>query len=86
MNKLLFDSLRGVKLQKLSAKSFAQKIVQEAEKLALKDMRCSQNRLFKILPVNFRYNWTSGKNLKILVLELTLGCWMQKSFGIILYL
>jgi hypothetical protein len=54
MAKLLFDSLRGVKLQK----NLAQKIVQDAETLASKNVRCPQNRFFNSLPVNFRYHQT----------------------------
>jgi hypothetical protein len=48
MAKLLFDSLRGVKLQKnFGQKFFVQKVLQDAEKLASKDVRCPQNRPFK---------------------------------------
>jgi hypothetical protein len=49
------------KLQKNFGTVLAQKVVRNAEKLALKDVWCSQNRRLKLLPVNFRYNRTSGE-------------------------
>jgi hypothetical protein len=46
---------------KFRRKILARKVVRNAEKLASKDVWCSQNRRFKLLPVNFRYNRTSGE-------------------------
>jgi hypothetical protein len=74
--KLLFDFLRGFKLQKkMLAKSFG--TCTNCQKLASKDVRCSQNRLFQLLPINFRYNRTSDKKSKKIILRvflLAVGC------------
>jgi hypothetical protein len=61
MKKLLFDSPRGVKLQKtFPQKVMAQKVVLDALILNLSYVQFSKNRHFKFLPVDFQYQ-TSGK-------------------------
>jgi hypothetical protein len=52
MNKLLFDSPRGVKFQQ---KVLAQKAVPDALILKPCYVQFFQNRHFKFLPVDFRY-------------------------------
>jgi hypothetical protein len=45
-------------------KNFRRKVVPVAKKLASKNVRCSQNPLFKLLPVNFWYDRTSVRKSK----------------------
>lgn len=82
MTKLLLDSLKGVKLQKNSAKVLSQKFALDAKILTLRYVRISKNRHFKFSPVDFRHYRTSGENKKKLVFEFFLGC--RNSFGNIL--
>jgi hypothetical protein len=44
-------------------KNFDEKLYQLA-KMATRNVWCSQNRIFKVLPVNFRYNRTSREKSK----------------------
>jgi hypothetical protein len=51
--------------KKILSKKCRQKVVLDGEIVNLRYGQFSQNRLFKILPVNFRYNRTSvGKSKK----------------------
>ena len=63
MIKLLFDSLRGVKLKKTAKSCTSQKFVFE-------ECGVFQNRLLKFLPANFRYYRSSGEKNKMAATKL----------------
>jgi hypothetical protein len=73
--KLWSDSIIDVYLPASEVSNYnnnIQKVVLTAKKLAPKNVRFSQNRRFKLLPVNFRYHRTSGEKSKKLVIYLSL--------------
>ena len=70
MNKLLFDSPRGVKLQK----NLAQKVVEIVNLPGDRYRQFSQNLHFIFSPVDFRYYRTSGKKSVWEYLDLLKNC------------